>query len=82
MLGLVEAVRPNMGWFLILPLFASVILGGIGNPYGAIAGALVIGIAQELSTYFLRSEYKQGVALLIMVLVLLIRPQGLFKGTM
>ncbi|KAM3113813.1 branched-chain amino acid ABC transporter permease [Phormidesmis sp. 146-33] len=82
MLGLVEAVRPSMGWFLILPLFASVILGGIGNPYGAIAGALVIGIAQEVSTYFLRPEYKQGVALLIMVLVLLVRPQGLFKGTM
>ena len=81
MLGLVEAVRPNMGWFLILPLFASVILGGIGNPYGAIAGALIIGIAQELSTYVLRPEYKQGVALLIMVLVLLVRPQGLFKGT-
>ncbi len=82
MLGLVEAVRPNMGWFLILPLFASVILGGIGNPYGAIAGALVIGVAQELSTYWLRSEYKLAVALLIMVLVLLVRPQGLFKGTM
>jgi neutral amino acid transport system permease protein len=82
MLGLVEAVRPNMGWYLILPLFASVILGGIGNPYGAIAGALVIGVAQEVSTYFLRPEYKLGVALLIMVLVLLVRPQGLFKGTM
>ncbi len=81
MLGLVEAVRPNMGWFLILPLFASVILGGIGNPYGAIAGAFLIGIAQELSTYIIRPEYKQGVALLIMVLVLLVRPQGLFKGT-
>lgn len=82
MLGLVEAVRPNMGWFLILPLFASVILGGIGNPYGAIAGAFIIGIAQEVSTYWLRTEYKLAVALLIMVLVLLFRPQGLFKGTL
>jgi neutral amino acid transport system permease protein len=82
MLGLVEAVRPNMGWFLILPLFASVILGGIGNPYGAIAGALIIGIAQEVSTYFLRPEYKQGIALLIMMIVLLVRPQGLFRGTL
>ncbi|HIK17199.1 MAG TPA: branched-chain amino acid ABC transporter permease [Leptolyngbyaceae cyanobacterium M33_DOE_097] len=81
MLGLVQAVRPNMGWFLILPLFASVILGGIGNPYGAIAGALVIGVAQEVSTYFLRTEYKLAVALLIMVLVLLFRPQGIFRGT-
>ncbi|UBF26015.1 branched-chain amino acid ABC transporter permease [Kovacikia minuta CCNUW1] len=82
MLGLVQAVRPNMGWFLILPLFASVILGGIGNPYGAIAGALVIGIVQEVSTYWLPTEYKLGVALLVMVLVLLIRPQGLFRGTL
>lgn len=82
MLGLVQAVRPNMGWFLILPLFASVILGGIGNPYGAIAGAFVIGIAQEVSTYFLRTEYKLAVALVMMVLVLFFRPQGIFRGTL
>lgn len=80
MFGLITAVRPNMGWFLIMPMFASVILGGIGNPYGAIAGAYIIGIAQELSTYFLPSEYKLGVALLVMILVLLVRPQGLFRG--
>jgi neutral amino acid transport system permease protein len=81
MYGLITAVRPNMGWFLILPMFASVILGGIGNPYGAIAGALVIGLAQELSVPLLGSQYKLGVALLIMVLILFIRPQGLFRGT-
>jgi neutral amino acid transport system permease protein len=81
MYGLITAVRPNMGWFLILPLFASVILGGIGNPYGAIAAAFIIGIVQEISTPWLGSEYKQGVALLMMILVLLIRPKGLFKGT-
>ena len=81
MFGLITAVRPNMGWFLILPMFASVILGGIGNPYGAILGALIIGIAQELSVPFLGSQYKLGVALFIMVMILLIRPQGLFKGT-
>jgi neutral amino acid transport system permease protein len=81
MYGLITAVHPNMGWFLIIPMFASVILGGIGNPYGAIAGALVIGLAQELSVPLLGSEYKIGVALLIMVLILFIRPQGLFKGT-
>ncbi|MDJ0635696.1 MAG: branched-chain amino acid ABC transporter permease [Xenococcaceae cyanobacterium MO_188.B29] len=79
MYGLITAVRPNMGWFLILPMFASVILGGIGNPYGAVAGALTIGIAQEISVPFLGSQYKLGVALLIMLLMLLIRPQGLFN---
>jgi len=81
MYGLITAVRPNMGWFLILPMFASVILGGIGNPYGAIAAALVIGITQEVSTPWLGSQYKQGVGLFIMILVLLLRPKGLFKGT-
>lgn len=82
MYGLITTVRPNMGWFLILPMFASVILGGIGNPYGAIAGGLIIGVAQELSVPWLGSEYKLGVALLIMVGILLVRPQGLFKGMM
>ncbi|MFB6276119.1 MAG: branched-chain amino acid ABC transporter permease [Halothece sp.] len=80
--GLITAVRPNMGWFLILPIFASVILGGIGNPYGAVTGAYLIGIAQELSVPLLGSQYKLGVALLIMVVMLLFRPQGLFRGTL
>lgn len=82
MYGLITAVRPNMGWFLILPMFASVILGGIGNPYGAIAGAFVIGTAQEVSTYWISPEYKLGVAMLMMVLVLFFRPQGIFRGTL
>lgn len=76
--GLITAVRPNMGWFMILPMFAAVILGGIGNPYGAIAGGLIIGIAQELSVPIFGSEYKLGVALVIMIGILLIRPQGIF----
>jgi neutral amino acid transport system permease protein len=81
MYGSIANIRPNMGWILILPMFASVILGGIGNPYGAIVGALTIGLAQELSVPFLGSEYKLGVALFIMVVILLVRPQGLFRGT-
>jgi neutral amino acid transport system permease protein len=80
MYGLMTQVRPNMGWFLILPMFASVILGGIGNPYGAIAGGLVIGVASELSTLVLGPEYKLGVALFIMVIILLIKPQGIFSN--
>jgi neutral amino acid transport system permease protein len=81
MYGLITKVRPDMGWFLILPMFASVILGGIGNPYGAIAGALIIGIAQELAVPLVGSQYKLAIALILMVLTLLFRPQGLFKGT-
>jgi neutral amino acid transport system permease protein len=93
MFGLITNLRPNMGWFMILPMFASVILGGIGNPYGAIAGAMIVGVAQEVATtcpaalgemskYCIGTDYKLGIGLLIMILVLLIKPQGLFKGTM
>lgn len=82
MFGLITGgIRPNMGWNLILPMFASVILGGIGNPYGAIAGGFIIGIAQEVSVPWIGSDYKLGVALSIMILLLLFRPQGLFRGT-
>lgn len=76
--GLITAVRPNMGWFLLLPIFASVIMGGIGNPYGAIAGGLIIGIVQEMSVFLVGPEYKLGIALLIMIVILLVRPRGIF----
>ena len=79
--GLETTIRPNMGWFLILPMFAAVILGGIGNPYGAMVGGMVIGLSQELSMLILPSEYKMGVSLGIMILVLLFKPKGLFGGT-
>ena len=44
-------VHTNMGFRMLLPIFASALLGGIGRPYGAMAGGLVIGLAEELSTY-------------------------------
>lgn len=78
MYGLYAQLRPDMGWFLLLPLFASVILGTIGNPYGALAGALIIGISWQVSTAFVASTYGPGIAFLVMIFVLLFRPQGLF----
>lgn len=78
--GLVTAIRPSMGWFLLLPMFAAVILGGIGNPYGTIAGGMVIGLSQELSTAVLPTEYKFAVSFIVMTIVLLIKPEGIFGG--
>ena len=82
MYGLITNLNPNMGWFLVLPMFAAVILGGIGNPYGAIAGAYIIGIAQDVGIYWLPNEYKLAIPLVVMILVLLFKPTGLFRGTM
>lgn len=81
LLGIDSQVRPEMGWTLLLPLFAAVILGGIGNPYGALVGGMVIGIAQQVSTLWLLPTYKPAVAFIIMILILLVRPKGIFGGT-
>jgi len=70
-------LTPVMGWNLLLPLFAAVILGGIGSPYGAMFGGLVIGISQEMSTLIISAAYKPAVAFSIMILMLIIRPSGL-----
>ncbi len=73
-------LHPVMGWRLLLPVFAAAILGGIGRPYGAILGGLIIGLAQEYSTTVISPSYKPAVAFAIMVAMLVVRPTGLFAG--
>jgi len=79
-LGLDTRLHPVMGWTLLLPIFAATILGGIGKPYGAILGGLVVGIAQEVSTLVIEPDYKPAVAFAIMVIMLIVRPTGLLGG--
>jgi len=76
--GIDVQLHPYMGWNFLIPLFAATILGTIGNIYGALIGGLTIGIAQQVSTAFLLPTYKLAVAFIIMILILLIRPQGIF----
>ncbi len=85
--GLDTSAHPNLGWNLLMPMFAAAILGGIGKPMGAMAGGLVIGLAEELSSFnwigeaaLISPSYKTAVAFFIMVILLIFRPQGLFKG--
>ncbi len=70
-------LTPNTGWFLLLPIFAAVVLGGIGNAYGALIGGLTIGLVQEWLTMFIRPTYKEAIGFLVLILVLLVRPQGI-----
>jgi branched-subunit amino acid ABC-type transport system permease component len=65
--------------FLIV-IIAAAVLGGIGQPYGAMLGALVVGLATELEPLVWNPAYKQVVAFVILVIVLLIRPRGLLSG--
>jgi neutral amino acid transport system permease protein len=82
--GLVQSsFDPNFGFQLLLPVFAAVVLGGIGSAYGALAGGLVLGLAMELSTWpsllgGVNPVYKPVVAFAILAAALMVRPQGLF----
>ena len=70
--------NPNLGFTLILSIFAAVVVGGIGNAYGALAGGLLIGLVQEWSTLVIEPSLKVAVGFAALVLVLVVRPQGLF----
>jgi branched-subunit amino acid ABC-type transport system permease component len=79
--GIDAQLRPDMGWSFLLPLFAAVILGGIGSPLGALVGGIILGVVQQVSTAFLLPTYKPAVAFLVLILLLFVRPRGLFGGT-
>ena len=78
MYGLASQLRPEMGFWLLLPMFAAVIMGSIGNPRGALAGAIIIGTAHQISSAAINPSYGPGIAFVLLVLTLMIRPQGLF----
>ena len=74
----IGSMTPNIGFDLLLSLFAAVIVGGIGNAYGALAGGILLGVVQEWSTLFFAARWKLAVGFVILILVLIVRPQGLF----
>ncbi|WP_062388772.1 branched-chain amino acid ABC transporter permease [Demequina iriomotensis] len=65
------------GTKLLMMMFAAVTLGGLGHPYGALVGSLIIGIVAEVSTVWLAPDLKFATALFILIIVLLVRPQGI-----
>jgi branched-subunit amino acid ABC-type transport system permease component len=82
--GIVLAINitsfgPSFGGEFLFVIFAAVILGGVGSPYGAMLGALVIGLATEMSAMLINSAYKNDVAFALLILTLLLRPQGIIR---
>lgn len=77
LLGLTEQVSWQMGFQLLLLMFAGVILGGLGTAYGALLGSFVVGVFLQMSTLVISPELKNVGALLILILILLVRPQGI-----
>jgi branched-chain amino acid transport system permease protein len=99
--GLDKSFKPFTYFQLLLPMFAAAIVGGIGNPLGAVAGGYIIAFSEVMLTYaykkffmyllptnlepdglmqFLSTDYKFAISFIILVIVLIIRPTGIFRG--
>lgn len=78
MLGIKTVVVPEMGWNLLLPGFAAAVLGGLGNPIGAVVAAVGLGVVQELATPLVGFVYKTAFSFAVLIAVLIWRPEGLF----
>ena len=77
LLGMTQGFDYQLGFKILLLVFAATVLGGLGTAWGAIVGALVIGLFVEVSTLFIPAELKFVGALVVLIVVLLFRPQGL-----
>jgi branched-chain amino acid transport system permease protein len=76
--GAVTDVRPELGFGLLLAIFAAVVLGGIGDVFGALAAGVVLGLVIEWSTLYIDFRWKIAVGFAVLILVLIVRPQGIF----
>lgn len=77
LLGLDSSIDPLTGTRILLSIFAAAVLGGLGSPTGAVLGAFLIGIAEELSVLIVGSPYRAAVGFFAILIVLTLRPRGL-----
>jgi neutral amino acid transport system permease protein len=77
LLGLSDQVQWDMGFRLLLLMFAGVTLGGLGTAYGALVGSIIVGVFVQMSTLVIPSDVKYVAGLLLLIVILVIRPQGI-----
>ncbi|MCL4369283.1 MAG: branched-chain amino acid ABC transporter permease [Actinobacteria bacterium] len=80
LLGVYGTVYTDMGWAVILLILSAAVLGGVGSIYGVMVGSLLIGFGMEMSVIFLNPAYKAAVAFIIVMLVLVFKPEGILGG--
>jgi neutral amino acid transport system permease protein len=73
----VGVMTPNLGFTMLLSLFAATVLGGIGSAYGALAGGLVLGLVEEWSTLVVDPRWKLAIGFAVLIATLIVRPSGL-----
>jgi len=80
LMGAQGTVFSDMGWSIILVILSASVLGGLGSIYGVMLGAMVIGIGMDFSVQFINPAYRYSVAFAVIMIVLIVRPQGIFGG--
>jgi branched-subunit amino acid ABC-type transport system permease component len=78
LIGMDTNLQPTMGFIITVKAFAAVVLGGLGNVYGAIVGGYLIGIAENLGVWYIPPVWKDTIAYGILILMLFFRPAGIF----
>lgn len=78
LIAMIFTINPEMGRMFIGKGFAIIVLGGLGSFVGAFLGAIVLGVSETMTAYFANTQLSEGVAYLILLLVLIVRPSGLF----
>ncbi|QCC47818.1 branched-chain amino acid ABC transporter permease [Halobellus limi] len=81
LLSMLFPIDPYVGWSYLLKTFAVVVLGGVGSVIGTLVGGLVLGVSENLGALYLGGGYRNVVSLLIFLVVLLVKPEGLFGGS-
>ena len=76
--GYYQIVYPNMGFMAGLKAFAAAVLGGIGSLPGALLGGLIVGVSESMAATFFGSTYRDAIAFVILIIVLIVKPNGLF----
>ena len=79
MIGIIGSVGPELGWQNIILILAAAVLGGLGSTYGVIVAALMLGLAMDISALLIPTSYRTVVAFAALIIVLLVRPSGLFS---
>lgn len=81
LLSMLFPITPFVGWSYLLKTFAVVVLGGVGSIFGTLVGGLLLGVSENLGTLYLGGGFRDIISFSIFLLVLLVRPQGLFGST-
>jgi neutral amino acid transport system permease protein len=76
--GATTQLQPELGFEILLPIFAVVVLGGIGDAFGALTAGVLLGVVIEWSTLVIASQWKTAIGFVVLILVLIVRPQGIF----